>query len=74
MLSLIPNFNLTFLGIDLCVILAGWQQRLLGPPRLSAGLNSFVYVANSRAAASISSFNVNDIIAPKAFCCPLARS
>ena len=40
-------------GMDLCVMVAGWLTRLLIPPRLSASLNNWVEVAKAPAAPTI---------------------
>jgi hypothetical protein len=46
-LSATPAALLFPAGIDLCVMLAGWQSKLLIPPKLSASLKSWVDLTNS---------------------------
>src|SRR5687767_928615 len=73
-LSLTPLALLFSAGMDLCVILAGWEIRLLILPRLSARRNNLVAVTNCRAAASVSFFSVKETTPPNPFACFLAMS
>src|SRR5690606_37476845 len=73
--SLIPDCKRRSRGMEACVICAGWQSKLLTPPRLSASLKYWVLVTNWFAASCVSSFSEKETTPPyNPFCCALAIS